>query len=459
VDLTAKTKNVQAPDPIDVPGPQAQALVARDRAVFAPCAGRAYPFVIERGDGCYVWDVDGNRYLDLNAGIAVVAAGHSHPRIVRAIQDQATRFTHMAGTDFYNEPMIRLCEKIVALMPSTGAAKQAAAHDWQVFLCNSGTEAVEGAIKMARYVTGRQGIIAFFGAFHGRSYGSLSLTAGNSKQRHGYYPLVPGTYHAFFADPYRRPFGVAPEHVTEACLDYLEHTVLRTIAAPQDVAAIIVEPIQGEAGYVVPAPGFISGLRKICDRYGILLIADEVQSGVGRTGKMWAFEHEGIVPDIVASAKGLGGGMPVGAVIGQTPLMQQWIAGTHGNTYGGNGVVCAAGYETLSLVEESLMANAAEVGAYFQAGLEELKRHSSCIGDVRGRGLMIGVECALEGKSQAENAAFTLRVIEAAFRRGALLLMAGTSTIRFCPPLTLTKAQVDESLAILQAAIQDALTS
>lgn len=442
-----ETMTVQAPDPIDVPGPLARALVERDQAVFAPCAGRAYPFVIERGEGCYVWDVDGNRYLDLNAGIAVVAAGHSHPAIVHAIQDQATRFTHMAGTDFYNEPMIRLCEKIVSLMPRTGAS-QASGRDWQVFLCNSGTEAVEGAIKMARYVTGRQGIIAFFGAFHGRSYGSLSLTAGSSKQRHGYYPLVPGTYHSFFANPYRRPFDVEPEQVTEACLRYLEQTLLRTVVGPQDVAAIIVEPIQGEAGYIVPAPGFISGLREICDRHGILLIADEVQSGVGRTGKMWAFEHEGIVPDIVASAKGLGGGMPIGAVIGQTPLMQQWIAGTHGNTYGGNGVVSAAAYETLTLVEQELTANAAEVGAYFKSGLEELQRHYACIGDVRGRGLMVGVEFQSAPEARIDPTAFTQQVMEAAFKRGALLLMAGTSTIRFCPPLTLTKPQADEALAI-----------
>lgn len=437
-------------DRTTIPGPRARTLVERDQAVFAPCAGRVYPFVIERGEGCYVWDVDGNRYLDLNAGIAVLAAGHSHPRIVRAIQDQATRFTHMAGTDFYNEPMIRLGEKIVSLMPTTSAG-QSTAPDWQVFLCNSGTEAVEGAIKMARYVTGRQGVIAFFGAFHGRTYGSLSLTAGNPTQRYGYQSLVPGSYHALFANPYRRPFDVAPEQLTATCLSYIEHTLLRTIAAPHDVAAIVVEPIQGEAGYIVPSPGFIRGLREICDQHGILLIADEVQSGVGRTGKMWAFEHEGVVPDIVVSAKGLGGGMPVGAVIGRTELTRQWLAGTHGNTYGGNGVVCAAAHETLSLVEDELMDNAETVGSYLQAGLRELQQRYSCIGDVRGRGLMVGVEFRVP--------ALAAEVMQAAFKRGALLLTAGPATIRFCPPLTLSQAQADEGLSLFEAAIQDALAA
>jgi 4-aminobutyrate aminotransferase len=447
------------PDSIEKPGPRARALVERDTQVFAPCMGRVYPFVIERGDGCYVWDVDGNRYLDLNAGIAVVAAGHSHPRIVRAIQEQATRFIHMAGTDFYNEPMIRLGEKLVGLMPSNAPAETPGRRDWQVFLTNSGTESVEAAIKLARYVTGRQGIVAFFGAFHGRSYGSLSLTASKPAQRRGYYPLVPGTFHAFYANPYRPPFDVDPARVTEICLDYIEHTLFHTIAPPRDVAAIILEPIQGEGGYVVPAPGFLKGLRHICDQYGILLIADEVQSGIGRTGKVWAFEHEGITPDIVASAKGLGGGMPIGAMIARRELTERWQPGSHGNTYGGNALACAAANEVLSLVEGELAANATRVGAYLKEGLEELQGRYEQIGQVRGRGLMIGVEFVKDRHTREPAKALANAVMEHAFQRGALLLTCGASTIRFCPPLTLTEAQADEGLTIFEAALRAALAN
>ncbi|HEX9369381.1 MAG TPA: acetyl ornithine aminotransferase family protein [Roseiflexaceae bacterium] len=441
----------------EIPGPKARALVQRDAQVFAPCTGRVYPFVIERGAGCYVWDVDGNRYLDMNAGIAVVAAGHGHPRMVRAIQEQATKFIHMAGTDFYNEPMIRLGEKLVAAMPSTALPGQPPQRDWQIFLCNSGTEAIEASIKLARYVTGRQGIVAFFGAFHGRSYGSLSLTASKPVQRRGYYPLVPGTFHAFFANPYRRPFDVDPDRVTQVCLDYIEHTLFHTIAPPRDVAAIVVEPIQGEGGYVVPARGFMKGLREICDQYGILLIADEVQSGVGRTGKLWAFEHEGIVPDIVASAKGLGGGMPIGAMIARKELTTLWEQGSHGNTYGGNALACAAANEVLDLVQSELAANAVRVGDYLMQGLAELQGRYEQIGDVRGRGLMIGVEFVKDRAGREPARALAHAVMEKAFRRGLLLLTCGASTIRFCPPLVLTEAQVDEGLALFEAALQVAL--
>jgi len=443
--------------PAEIPGPKARAMVERDSAVFAPCAGRVYPFVVERGDGCYVWDVDGNRYLDLNAGIAVVSAGHSHPRLVRAIQEQATKFIHMAGTDFYNEPMIRLGEKLVSLMPTTGAASQASRPDWQLFLTNSGTEAVEASIKLARYVTGRQGIVAFFGAFHGRSYGSLSLTASKPVQRRGYYPLVPGTFHAFYANPYRTPFGVEPERVTQACLDYIEQTLFHTIAPPRDVAAIIVEPIQGEGGYVVPAPGFMRGLRQICDQYGILLIADEVQSGIGRTGKMWAFEHDGVVPDIVASAKGLGGGMPIGAMIARKELTEQWEPGSHGSTYSGNALACAAAYEVLSLVETELAANAARVGDYLKQGLEELQGRYEQLGDVRGRGLMLGVEFVKSRANREPARALAHDVMEKSFERGLLLLTCGVSTMRFCPPLVITEAQVDEGLTIFEDALRASL--
>jgi len=446
--------NVQANQvTLETPGPLARALVERDARVFAPSAGRVYPFVIERGEGCYVWDVDGNRYLDLNAGIAVVSAGHSHPRIVRAIQEQATRFIHMAGTDFYNEQMIRLGEKLTASLPSASPDQP----DWQLFLTNSGTEAIEAAFKLARYATGRQNVIAFYGAFHGRSYGSLSLTASKPAQRQNYFPLVPGTFHAFYANPYRPPFDTDPARTTEVCLNYIEQTLFQTVTPASDVAAIIVEPIQGEGGYVVPAPGFLAGLRQLCDRHGILLIFDEVQSGVGRTGKMWAFEHEGVEPDILTSAKGLGGGMPIGAMIARRSLTERWLPGSHGSTYSGNALSCAVANEVLDLVQSELAANAATVGAYLRQGLERLQAQYPQIGQVRGRGLMQGVEFVKDPESKAPAKELANNVMEEAFRRGALVLTCGASTIRFCPPLTLTNAQVDEGLTIFEDAIKAAL--
>jgi 4-aminobutyrate aminotransferase len=437
--MTTSETNIAATT--SIPGPQARELVERDHAVFTPAMGRVYPFVMERGEGCDVWDVDGNRYLDMNAGIAVVSAGHSHPRIVKAIQEQATRFIHMAGTDFYNEQMVRLGEQLVASMP--------AEKRWQLFLTNSGTEAVEASVKLARYVTGRQGVVAFFGSFHGRSYGSLSLTASKAVQRRGYYPLVPGTFHAFYANPYRPPMGVEPERATEVCLDYIEETLFHTIAAPRDVAAIIVEPIQGEGGYIVPAPGFMQGLRRICDQYGILLICDEVQSGVGRTGKMWAFEHDGIVPDIIASAKGLGGGVPIGAMIARHELTSKWEPGSHGSTYAGNALTCAAANEVLGLVRESLMDNAARVGAHLVRRLNELKERYEQIGDVRGRGLMVGVEFIKDAHAKEPARALAHQLMEECFRRGLLILTCGASTVRFCPPLVVTEAQIDAFVAAL----------
>jgi 4-aminobutyrate aminotransferase len=427
-----------------LPGPRAQELIARDDAIMAPCMGRVYPLVVERGEGCTVWDVDGNRYLDMNAGIAVLAAGHSHPRLVKAIQEQATRFTHMAGTDYYNEPMIKAAEKLASSMPQ--------GHEWQVFFGNSGTEAVEAAIKLARYATGRQNIIGFYSAFHGRTYGSLSLTASKTYQRRGFFPLTPGTFHAFFANPDRPPMGVAPENCAQVCLDFIEKTLFSTTCPPEEVAAIIVEPIQGEGGYVVPAAGFLQGLRDICDRYGILLICDEVQSGIGRTGKMWAFEHEGIIPDIVATAKGLGGGMPIGGIVARKEWASRWKPGAHGNTYGGNAISCASSYETLCLVEESLMENAAQVGQHLIERLREMQQRIPQIGFVRGRGLMVGVEF-IDPATGEQDKKLADKVMEEAFQRGVLLLTCGASTIRFCPPLIVTKEEIDQALAVFEETI------
>jgi 4-aminobutyrate aminotransferase len=430
--------------PEAVPGPKARALVERDGRVMAPM-GRVYPLVIERAAGCEVWDVDGHRYLDVNAGIAVLAAGHSHPRLVQVGQEQLARFTHMAGTDFYNEPMIRAAEKLVSLMPG-GAG-------WQVFFTNSGTESIEASIKLARYVTRRQNVIAFYGAFHGRSYGSLSLTASKPRQRKGFFPMLPGSFHAFYPNPYRPPLGSDPANVAETCLNFIQQTLFTTTCPPEETAAIIVEPIQGEGGYVVPAPGFLPALRELCDRHGILLICDEVQSGVGRTGKMWGFEHEGILPDIVASAKGLGGGLPIGAMIAREELARQWQPGSHGNTYGGNGLTCAVTHELLCLVEQELMDNAARVGLHLLGRLEDLQARFAQIGKVRGRGLMIGVEF-IDPATGAPDQALAEAVMEDAFRKGLLVLTCGASTIRFCPPLVLTREQADEAVERFALAIE-----
>jgi 4-aminobutyrate aminotransferase len=303
-------------------------------------------------------------------------------------------------------------------------------------------------------VTGRQGVIAFFGAFHGRSYGSLSLTASKPAQRQRYAPLVPGSFHAFYANPYRPPFGVAPERTAEVCLEYIEHTLLHTVAPPSDVAAIVVEPIQGEGGYIVPAPGFLAGLRRICDEHGILLICDEVQSGIGRTGTMWAFEHEGVVPDIVASAKGLGGGMPIGAMVARKELTDQWQIGAHGSTYGGNALACAAAVEVLGLVEEELAENAANVGSYLKQGLEELQGRYDVIGEVRGRGLMVGVEFVKDRASKEPHKHLANQLMEECFRNNLLVLTCGSSTIRFCPPLVISEAEVDEGLTLFEQTLR-----
>ncbi len=459
------TNPVAGPLDATIPGPLARNLVSRDDEVYTRAMGRVYPFAMERGLGCEVWDVDGNRYLDLNAGIAVVAAGHSHPRVVEAVQRQAAKFMHMAGTDFYSEPMVRFGETLTAMMPQQ--------ERWQVFPCNSGTEAIEASIKLARYVTKRQAIIGFFGAFHGRSYGALSLTASKPYQRSGFFPLLPGTFHAFYANPYRPPLGSDPARVAETCLSYIEDVLFQTVVPPQEVAAIVVEPIQGEGGYVVPSAGFMCGLRRICDAHGIMLIADEVQSGVGRTGTMWAFEHEcadvacdaagacgvcgkrtpGALPDIIASAKGLGGGVPIGAMIARRSLMERWEPGAHGNTYGGNALACAAACEVLGLVRDELMGNAARVGAYLQAGLRDIQTRHESIGVVRGRGLMVGVELVKNRESKTPHKQLANAVMEECFRRGALVLTCGASTVRFCPPLMISEAQVDEGLSIFEDAL------
>ena len=421
-----------------LPGPKAQAIIARDARVTSPSYPRDYPFVMSHGKGVEVWDVDGNRFLDFAAGIAVCATGHAHPRVVQAIKDAADRFIHVSS-DYWHEAQTALGEKIDALNPMREPVMS--------FYCQSGTEAVEGALKLARYVTGRSRFIAFLGGFHGRTMGSLAFTSSKYTQQKGFFPTMPGVTHVPYPNPYRPILAGSDQGA--AVLNYIETVLFASNVPPQEVAAILIEPIQGEGGYVVPPEGFMSGLRALCDRHGILLICDEVQSGIGRTGKMFAVEHFGVAPDIMALAKGLGSGMPIGMVVAKKTLMEQWQRGAHGNTYGGNPLCCAAALATLELVEREYCANAAAVGDYFLGRLRALQSQFDCIGEVRGKGLMIGMELVTNRATKEPASELCDSVVRRAFHNGLLLLSCGRSTIRFMPPLLVTKAQVDEALQIL----------
>jgi len=389
-----------------------------------------------------VHDVDGNVYLDCTAGIAVTTTGHSHPDVVRAITEQASRFLHIS-TDYYHEPQVALGELIAEVAPVGGPVK--------VFFSNSGTEAVEAAIKLARHHTRRPNLIAFLGSFHGRTLGALSLTASRAVQRRGFGPMAPGVYHAPYADPYRGP-------AVDACLAYLRQEILGRVVSPDEVAAIVFEPIQGEGGYVLPPPEFVQGLAQIAAEHGMLLIADEVQSGIGRTGKMFAVEHAGVQPDIIVAAKGVASGLPMGLTIARADVMD-WPVGAHSNTFGGNPVVSAAALTTIALVRSSLMQNAADVGAYLHARLIELSHRHPIIGDVRGLGLMIGVELVRDRRTKERATAERDALVMAAFRRGLLVLAAGASVIRLSPPLVLTREQADIAVRLLDESLTDIANS
>ena len=426
------------------PGPKAAALIARDRAVVSPSYTRGYPLVVERASGAFVEDVDGNVFLDCTAGIAVNSTGHSHPDVVRAIRDQAERFLHMSGTDFYYEPQVRLAEKLAAVAPFRGPARS--------FFGNSGTEAIEACIKLARYATERQHFIAFLGAFHGRTMGALSLTASKAVQRDGFGPFMPGVFHAPYADCYRCPLGLDPDGCAAECLDEIEHGLFLQLVSPDQVAAVVVEPIQGEGGYVVPPDQFLQRLRALTSAHGILLVVDEVQSGMGRTGRMFAIEHSGVEPDVVAIAKGIASGLPLGVATARSELMT-WPPGAHASTFGGNPISCAAALATIALLEEQLTANAANVGAHLLAGLQSLMDRHPLVGDVRGRGLMIGVELVRDRAAKTFAVEERNALVLAAFARGLLVLGAGKSAVRFSPPLVLTREQADTAVAIFDAAL------
>ena len=430
---------------MNLPGPKAQALIARDAKVVSPSYPRDYPFAMARGRGAEVWDVDGNRFLDFAAGIAVCATGHAHPQVVQAIKDAADDFLHISS-DYWHERQVLLAEKIAALDPMQGEPAMS-------FMANSGTESVEGALKLARYVTGRSRFIGFLGGFHGRTMGALAFTSSKYTQQAGFFPTMPGVTHVPYPNAYRPVF--AGDDQGAAVLDYIRMLFRHNVPA-KEVAAILVEPIQGEGGYLVPPDGFLQGLRALCDEHGILLIFDEVQAGIGRTGKMFASQHFGVAPDIMTLAKGLGSGLPIGMVVAKRSIMEQWKRGAHGNTFGGNPICCAAAIATLDLVEREFAANAAVVGQYFMERLCALQAKHACIGDVRGKGLMIGMELVEDRVSKAPATALCDAVINRAFHNGLLLLSCGVSTVRFMPPLVITRAQVDEAVAILDRTLATA---
>jgi 4-aminobutyrate aminotransferase len=430
-----------------LPGPRAQAIIERDRRCVSPSYTRGYPLVVERGEGAVVEDVDGNRFLDFSAGIAVVATGHCHPQVVAAIQRQAARLIHMSGTDFYYEEMVTLAEKLAALAPGDGERR--------VSFGNSGAEAVEGAIKLARSATGRDKFIAFLGSFHGRTMGALSLTARKAVQRRGFGPLLPGVVHAPYPYCYRCPYGRQREACALECVAHIEQTLLKTIAPADEVAAFVVEPVQGEGGYIVPPRAFLDELARVAKQNGILLIFDEVQSGMGRTGRMWAASHFDAVPDILTVAKGIASGMPLGATVARADLMT-WPPGAHASTFGGNPVSCAAALATIELLEGGLVEHAARMGAYLMDRLREWPKRFPAVGDVRGLGLMIGIELVRDQTTRERAPEWRDRVVELAFERGLVVLGAGDNTIRLCPPLIITRDQCDCALEVLEQCLKKA---
>ena len=430
-----------------LPGPKAAAIVERDHAVLSPSYTRDYPLVIDRGLGAVVDDPDGNRFLDLNAGIAVCSTGHRHPYVVEAILRQTDRFLHMSGTDFYYEKQVEVGERLAAAAPMTGPCR--------VAFGNSGAEAVEAAFKLARHHTGRTHVIAFYGAFHGRTLGALSLTASKAVQRRGFLPLVPEVTHVHYPFCYRCDRRNQVQDGADCCgrsLEEIEDVLLRRMVSPTEVAAIVVEAVQGEGGYVVPPPSFLPGLRRICDAHGILLVCDEVQSGMGRTGKMFAVEHSGVEPDIITVAKGVASGLPLGAVVARAELMH-WDRGAHASTFGGNPVSCAAALATLDLLEGGLVAPAAEMGEHLRLGLTEVMARHPTIGDVRGLGLMTAVDLVASRETRQPDPALRDAVLEQAFQRGVLLLGCGQGAIRFSPPLVISRPQIDRAVEIFDAAV------
>lgn len=442
--MDTRLPNISTP----LPGPEARKILALDKQYISPSYTRDYPLVAKRGQGAMIEDVDGNVFLDFSAGIAVVSTGHCHPDVVRAIQKQAETLIHMSGTDFYYPLLAQLAEKMAHITPGTFPKR--------VAFGNSGAEAMEAAMKIARYHTKRHRFVAFLGAFHGRTLGALSLTASKAVQRRGFGPLLSGVVHVPYANPYRCPRGHrAPDCVCDCvCSSLLEGQLFKTAVPPDEVAAIIVEPIQGEGGYVIPPPRFLDSLRQLADKYGILLIFDEVQCGMGRTGKMWACDHVGVVPDIIITAKGIASGLPLGVTVARAELMD-WEPGAHASTFGGNPVACAAALETIRLLEEKYIANAARLGDYIMGRIVDWPNKHRIVGQVRGRGLMIGIELVKTQEMREPHAEARERVIQRAFELGLLILGCGESTIRLMPPLVIDRVQADFAIDTLDRCITE----
>lgn len=428
-----------------LPGPRAQEIIARDHAVLSPSYTRGYPLVARRGEGAIIEDVDGNRFLDFNAGIAVVAAGHCHPHVVEAIQRQAAELIHMSGTDFYYENMVQLAEKLAALVPGGGPRR--------VYFGNSGAEAIEAALKLARYHTGRQQFIAFFGGFHGRTMGALSLTASKSVQKTGFAPFVPGVHHIPYANCYRCAYNRTPETCAVECVKVIEDVVIKHIAPANEIAGIFVEPVQGEGGYVVPPRKFFDELQAVAERHNILLICDEIQSGMGRTGKMFASEHFDATPDIIAIAKGIASGMPLSATVARADVMN-WKPGMHASTFGGNPVAIAASLATIELLEDELIRNAAELGTHMMNRIRDWPQRFPFVGDVRGLGLMIGIEFVRDQKTKERAPELRDQIEMMAFERGLLVLGAGPNSLRLSPPLVINKDQADFAVDTLEECLK-----
>jgi 4-aminobutyrate aminotransferase len=429
-----------------LPGPEAQRTLALDRQFVSPSYTRDYPLVARRGEGMMVEDVDGNVFLDFSAGIAVVSTGHCHPDVVRAIQRQAATLIHMSGTDFYYPLLAQLAEKLAQIAPGNSPKR--------VYFGNSGTEAMEAAMKLARYHTRRHRFVAFLNSFHGRTFGALSLTASKAVQRNGFGPLLPGVSHVPYPNPYRCVFGHGAGECHCDSVNYIEK-LFKTAVPPEEVAAIVVEPIQGEGGYVIPPRNFLARLRELADKHGILLIFDEVQCGMGRTGKMWACNHFDVAPDILVTAKGIASGLPLGVTIARADVMN-WRPGAHASTFGGNPVACAAAMETIRLLEEKYIANAAKMGEYILGRIANWREKHPIVGDIRGLGLMVGIELVKNQQTREPNPEARKKIIQRAFEQGVLVLGCGESTVRFMPPLVVEEDQIDFALGVLDRCISEA---
>ena len=430
-----------------LPGPEAQRILKLDERYVSPSYTRDYPLVVRTGRGAMVEDVDGNIFLDYAAGIAVCATGHCHPEVVAAIQKQAAELIHMSGTDFYYSRMVELAEKLASIVPGEEPKR--------VHFGNSGAEAVEAAIKLAKYHTKRDKLVAFHGAFHGRTMGALSLTASRAVQRKGFGTLLAGVFHTPYPDTYRGAYGVRPEHASADCLNYLENELFRRQVDPEEVAAVFIEPIQGEGGYILAPAEFLQSLQRICRKHGILLVADEVQCGMGRTGKFWAGDHAGLEPDIICTAKGIASGMPISAIIARASVMD-WTPGAHGSTFAGNPVCIAASLATIHLLEEKYMANAARMGEFILRRTAGWRERFKCVGDVRGRGLMVGIEFVRDQKTKEKAPDLRNLIVQIAFQKGLLVLPAGETTLRLSPPLLVDEEQTDFALRTLEDCIREA---